>query len=57
MRMKKAGTNSANEGIRIAVELIEAMREEVQGVYLMPAFNRFDYVSEIIEEIKKKKKI
>ena len=54
-RMKKAGTNSAKEGIRIAVELIEAMREEVQGVYLMPAFNRFDYVSEIIEKIKKKK--
>lgn len=54
-RMKKAGANSAKEGIRIAVELIEEMREEVQGVYLMPAFNRFDYASEIIEAIKKKK--
>ena len=51
-RMKQAGENSAKEGIRIAVELIEEMRNEVQGVYLMPAFNRFDYVSEIIEKIK-----
>lgn len=51
-RMRKSGTNSAKEGIKIAVELIEALRSEVQGVYLMPAFNRFDYVSEIIERVK-----
>jgi homocysteine S-methyltransferase len=53
-RMRKAGESSAKEGIRIAVELIEEMREAVQGVYLMPAFNRFDYVSEIIEKVKMK---
>ncbi|HSM23914.1 MAG TPA: bifunctional homocysteine S-methyltransferase/methylenetetrahydrofolate reductase [Anaerolineaceae bacterium] len=52
-RMRKAGDKSATEGIKIAVELIEELRSEVQGVYLMPAFNRFDYVSEIIEKVKK----
>lgn len=52
-RMRKAGSNSSKEGIKIAVELIEELRSEVQGVYLMPAFNRFDYASEIIETIKK----
>jgi len=51
-RMRKAGENSAKEGIKIAVELIESMQTDVQGVYLMPAFNRFDYVSEIIEKVK-----
>ncbi|MBE0685271.1 MAG: bifunctional homocysteine S-methyltransferase/methylenetetrahydrofolate reductase [Anaerolineaceae bacterium] len=55
-RMRKAGDKSAKEGIKIAVELIELMRAELQGVYLMPAFNRFDYVSEIIETVKKKYK-
>jgi homocysteine S-methyltransferase len=54
IRMRKAGDKSAEEGIKIAVELIEAMKAELQGVYLMPAFNRFDYVAEIIETVKKK---
>jgi homocysteine S-methyltransferase len=52
--MRKAGEKSAKEGIKIAVELIESMQSEVQGIYLMPAFNRFDHVSEIIEKVKKK---
>jgi homocysteine S-methyltransferase len=54
VRMRKAGENSAREGIKIAVELIETLRSEIHGVYLMPAFNRFDYVSEIIESVKSK---
>lgn len=53
-RMRQAGDRSAQEGIKIAVELIEAMQAEAQGIYIMPAFNRFDYVSEIIERVKKK---
>ncbi len=53
-RMRKAGDKSAKEGIKIAVELIESLQPEVQGIYLMPAFNRFDYVAEIIEQVKKK---
>ena len=51
-RMQKAGTNGARTGIKIAVELIQKLHEYVDGVYLMPAFNRFDYASEIVEEIK-----
>lgn len=52
-RIRKAGNQSAREGIKIAVELIEQMKDEVQGVYIMPAFSRYDYVSEIIETSKK----
>jgi homocysteine S-methyltransferase len=51
-RMQKAGSAGAKTGIKIAVELIQELREMVAGVYLMPAFNRFDYASEIIEEIR-----
>ena len=53
-RMKKSGPSGAKEGIKIAVELADEMRHEFQGVYLMPAFNRFDYAAEIIDYIKDK---
>ena len=47
--MRKAGEDSARQGIELAVELIEKLKGLAQGVYLMPAFNRFDYAAEIIE--------
>lgn len=47
-------TNASAEGIKIAIELVEQMRSHVQGVYIMPPFNRFDYAAEIIEAINKK---
>lgn len=50
-RMEKAGDKSAGEGVRIARELIEELRQDFQGVYFMPAFNRFDLVAEIIDSI------
>jgi methionine synthase I (cobalamin-dependent)/5,10-methylenetetrahydrofolate reductase len=51
-RMKEAGEHGSRTGIQIAIELITDMRPSIQGVYLIPAFNRFDYVAEIIESIK-----
>jgi homocysteine S-methyltransferase len=53
-RMQNAGALGAKEGIKIATELVEEMRSVFQGVYLMPAFNRFDYAAEIIDFIKDK---
>ena len=52
-RMERAGANAAAEGIKIAIELVEQMRPYVQGIYLMPPFNRFDYAAEIIEAVKR----
>ncbi len=51
-RMSAAGEDAAEEGARIAIELIEEFRGDFQGVYFMPAFNRFDMVAEIIDQIK-----
>jgi 5,10-methylenetetrahydrofolate reductase len=48
-----AKPNAPAEGIKIAIELVEQMRPHVQGIYLMPPFNRFDYAAEIIEAINK----
>ncbi|HAY83654.1 MAG TPA: bifunctional homocysteine S-methyltransferase/methylenetetrahydrofolate reductase [Chloroflexi bacterium] len=51
-RIRKAGDDSAREGIRIAVEQIEQIKEWGQGIYLMPPFNRFEIAAEIIEQVK-----
>jgi homocysteine S-methyltransferase len=53
-RMERAGENGPKEGIQIAIELVEAMRDFANGVYLMPAFNRFDHAAEIIDAVKRK---
>ncbi len=51
-RMEKAGDHAAQEGARIAVELIEQIKPWAQGVYIMPQFSRFDLIAEIIEKVK-----
>lgn len=50
-RMQSAGENGAEEGIAIALELIEQTRVFTRGVYFMPQFNRYDVVAEIIAEL------
>ncbi len=50
-RMEAAGENAALTGVEIAVELIAQMRDCTQGVYLMPAFGRYDYAAEIIDAV------
>lgn len=51
-RMAGAGEESTQEGIRIAMELVQDLQRDFQGVYFMPAFNRFDMVAEVINETK-----
>ncbi len=51
-RMKAAGSEAMWEGVRIAAEFIAAVRPYVQGVYIMPAFNRFDLVASLLEQVK-----
>ena len=53
VRIKDAGGNAPREGVRIASELIEQMRAWAQGIYLMPAFNRYDLAGDIVEAAKK----
>jgi hypothetical protein len=35
--------------VRLAQGLIESLRETAQGIYLMPAFHRFDLAAEVVE--------
>jgi homocysteine S-methyltransferase len=50
--MRRAGQDGAREGVRMASDLLAELTGLVQGVYLMPAFNRFDLLAEIIEAIR-----
>lgn len=51
-KMRNSGEKGAQTGIALTVDVIEQIRPMVQGVYLMPAFNRYDHAAEIIEAIK-----
>jgi methionine synthase / methylenetetrahydrofolate reductase(NADPH) len=51
-RIDQASENAPAEGIKIAIELVEQMRPYIQGIYLMPPFNRFDNAAEMIELIR-----
>jgi homocysteine S-methyltransferase len=50
-RMHEAGDRGAEEGVAMARDLIIQLRPLVQGVYIMPAFGRYDLAAEVIEII------
>jgi methionine synthase / methylenetetrahydrofolate reductase(NADPH) len=51
-RMQDAGENAPQEGLRIADQLTREMLHWAAGIYLIPAFNRFDLAAHLIEGIK-----
>lgn len=51
-RLEQAGDRSMEEGVRIAVETIEQIMPWADSIYLMPAFNRFDLIAEIITRVR-----
>jgi homocysteine S-methyltransferase len=46
-RMRAAGEQGHEEGLKLAHELLCATRSKVQGVYLMPSYGRYDVVGEL----------
>jgi homocysteine S-methyltransferase len=50
-RIQGAGDDASAEGTRLAIELIQELRQEIQGVYLMPAFGRYDLTAQVIDSI------
>lgn len=52
--MDSSGDQGARTGIKLTIELISRIQPSVQGIYLMPAFQRYDYAAEIISSIENK---
>ncbi len=50
-RLEEAGQDAPHEGVRIATEIVEQLRTWASGIYLMPAFNRYDLAAEIVEGV------
>lgn len=50
-RMDHADGPSEQLGVKITLEIIDEMRSFIQGVYIMPAFSRYDLAAEIVESI------
>ncbi|MBP7687175.1 MAG: bifunctional homocysteine S-methyltransferase/methylenetetrahydrofolate reductase [Thermoflexales bacterium] len=50
-RMRQA-SDGRKEGIKIAREALEELRELVQGVYVMPMFGRYDSAAEVIAVVR-----
>ncbi|MEZ4677247.1 MAG: bifunctional homocysteine S-methyltransferase/methylenetetrahydrofolate reductase [Caldilineaceae bacterium] len=50
-RMRKAGANGRQEGVKMAQELLLELKElpHVQGVYLMPSFGRYELACQVLE--------
>ena len=51
-RVEEAGEDGSQAGVEIAVELIEQLKSWSGGVYIMPQFNKFDMIAEIVEAIR-----
>jgi homocysteine S-methyltransferase len=50
-RLAQAGEHPQKVGVEIAVELAQQMKPHVQGVYISPAFGRYDLAAEIVEAL------
>jgi len=52
-RMRRAGEAGADEGIAIAIEHIEETRALpfVSGIYVMPAFGRYEIAAEVVKHV------
>ena len=53
-RMRKAGTGpqARKEGVAIAREMLSAVRDRVQGAYVMPPLERYELALEVIDGFK-----
>jgi homocysteine S-methyltransferase len=42
-------TEQQQEGVRIAQEILEELRPEIQGVYMIPVFGRYNLVADVLD--------
>jgi len=50
-RLESVGTKTRTEGALIAGEIVAALRDKVQGIYIIPAFGRYDIAARVIREM------
>jgi homocysteine S-methyltransferase len=50
-RIDQAGEDASKEGVCIAQELLIAVKDMAQGVYIMPAFGRYDLAANVVDAL------
>lgn len=50
-RVSAAGDRAPQAGVSIAIEILDRLKDNVAGAYLMPPFSRYDMAAEIIESV------
>jgi methionine synthase / methylenetetrahydrofolate reductase(NADPH) len=53
MRKVPAGPEARKEGVRIAREMLFAVRDKVQGAYLMPPLGKYELALEVLDGLKR----
>ncbi|MGH2387013.1 MAG: bifunctional homocysteine S-methyltransferase/methylenetetrahydrofolate reductase [Chloroflexota bacterium] len=51
-RMRAAGTDGVAEGLRIALETLDACLHLVTGVYIMPTFGRYEPAADLVRTLR-----
>ena len=51
-RLHRAGDKASQVGVDIALELIDQVREWASGIYLMPAFGRYEIAAQVIDGLR-----
>jgi homocysteine S-methyltransferase len=50
-RMRAAGANGIDEGVKMGQELLTYARDKVAGAYLMPSFGRYEVCAQVLESL------
>ena len=50
--MRGAGERGTEVGLELALDLVEQLRPEVQGTYVMPSFGRYELAAELVRRIR-----
>ena len=50
-RLEDSGEDAAAEGVRIAQELLRDLKDMVRGVYIIPAYGRYELAAQVIEAV------
>ncbi|HEV2527784.1 MAG TPA: bifunctional homocysteine S-methyltransferase/methylenetetrahydrofolate reductase [Thermomicrobiales bacterium] len=56
-RMRRAGADGRKEGVRMAQDLLLEAEPQVQGVYIMPSFGRYEVAAEVIGVLSKDREL
>jgi homocysteine S-methyltransferase len=48
-RMRKAGPNGREEGVKMAQQLLVSLKPFAQGVYIMPSFGRYEVAAAVLD--------